>query len=312
MVRDDGEPLLMDFGLAARLDETEKLTRGRPVHGHAGVHGPGAVARRGGGGQRPVQPGLSAVRAADGRAALRGRFERALPDAAHAAARRRRRGSIGPDLPRDLETICLKCLEKEPARRYPDCQALADDLRRWLEGEPVTARRPGIGERLVRWTRRNPALAGMLAALVVVILGSMTGLTALYVNAEQQRNLAERHRQMAEHEKEGHGRSAGSMKTTCWPPRPKGWEGGRGTDVTLREALDKAAPKIDEAFAGQPEMEANVRYTLGSTYWYLGQFEAAVPSPGQGVCDPSGAVRPGPPRYAYQPRQRGHGALEAG
>jgi serine/threonine protein kinase len=52
--------------------------------------------------------------------------------------------TLRPDLPRDLETIVLKCLEKEEARRYPNCQALADDLRRWQEGQPVTARRPGL------------------------------------------------------------------------------------------------------------------------------------------------------------------------
>src|SRR5688500_8337392 len=57
-------------------------------------------------------------------------------------------------LPRDLETVCLKCLEKDPARRYSDCQALADDLRCWLEGEPIRARRAGLPERAVRWARK--------------------------------------------------------------------------------------------------------------------------------------------------------------
>src|SRR5262249_21148195 len=59
--------------------------------------------------------------------------------------------------------------------------------------------------------------------------------------------------------------------------RPKGWGGGIGKDVTLREALDQAAPKIDEAFAGQPELEAAVRNTLGMTYWHLGKYDAAAP-----------------------------------
>lgn len=81
-----------------------------------------------------------------------------------------------PDLPRDLETICLRCLEKEAFRRYPSAAALAEDLERYLAGRPILARPASSWERLAKWARRHPAhtaLAALAAAVVAVSIGGM-------------------------------------------------------------------------------------------------------------------------------------------
>jgi WD40 repeat protein/predicted Ser/Thr protein kinase len=78
---------------------------------------------------------------------------------------------LNPAVDIDLETVCIKCLEKDPVRRYASAQDLADDLRRWRHGEPIHARRSGPIGRAVKWCRRKPALAALVAVTCLSVLG---------------------------------------------------------------------------------------------------------------------------------------------
>src|SRR5262249_39122447 len=97
--------------------------------------------------------------------------------------------SINPLIPRDLETICRKCIEKEPSRRYPDAGAVAHELRRFLDGKAILARPAGPGEKLVRWVRRNPLGAGFVASFVVAFVAvTLLAIVAARASSEARKN----------------------------------------------------------------------------------------------------------------------------
>lgn len=107
---------------------------------------------------------------------------------------------VRPEIPRDLETICLKCLEKNPKRRYPTARALADELRRFQRNEPILARPAGPWTRMLKWVRRRPAAAGLLVAsaafLVTVVALLVVSLQSLERSRADEQRLVGANRQL--------------------------------------------------------------------------------------------------------------------
>jgi WD40 repeat protein/tRNA A-37 threonylcarbamoyl transferase component Bud32 len=196
----DGTPKITDFGLAKRLAEDSGHTGTGAILGTPSYMAPEQAAGR----TREVGPaadvyalGAILYDCLTGRPPFRGETVldtlQQVKSAEPVSPRR-----LQPKVPRDLETICLKCLEKETAKRYPSAEALADDLRRLLDGQPIHARPVGALERAVKWARRRPAVAGLLAVLALVIAGGLAGLFALWQHAEGERAEAQQARQKAD------------------------------------------------------------------------------------------------------------------
>ncbi|HZR04660.1 MAG TPA: protein kinase [Candidatus Udaeobacter sp.] len=166
-----GEPLVSDFGLAKWLDEKSDLTQTLTTFGTPGYIAPeqaegsqfspaadiyslGAILFSLIAGRPPFvgANGLAVVRKAADTPAPKLRL-------------------FAPSVGRDLETIVARCLERDPNARYQSAAALAEDLERWLEGRPITARPVSAPARLWRWSRRNPALAGAIIACLLLAIG---------------------------------------------------------------------------------------------------------------------------------------------
>jgi WD40 repeat protein len=177
LVDDRGHPHVTDFGLAKRVGADVELTQSGALLGTPAYMSPEqATGRRGSITTATEVYGLGAVLYAllTGRAPFGGDSVVETIDAVRNAPPEPPR-RLNDTVPRDLEVICLKCLEKDPGQRYATAQALADDLGRFLGGEPVQARPVGALEKGWRWCRRRPMIAGLTGALVVAVLGGLVG-----------------------------------------------------------------------------------------------------------------------------------------
>jgi WD40 repeat protein len=195
ILRDErGEPFVTDFGLAKRVVGDSELTHSGAILGTPSYMAPEQASGRRGAvttasdvyGLGAILYGLLTGRAPFGGDSIADTLEqvRSAPPAPPSR--------INSRTPRDLEVICLKCLEKDPARRYMSAQALADDLGRYVAGEPITARPTSPLERAWRWCIRNPAVATLAALLGAALLAGTTLSTVLAIRATHEAEKARR------------------------------------------------------------------------------------------------------------------------
>lgn len=165
----------------------------------------------------------------------------------------------------DLATIVGKNLEKDPSHRYQSVGALADDLDRYLQNQPIIARPPSTFYHLRKAFLRHKASFAFAAALLVLLTGSSVSLAIFSARARAARDEAEREAARANAIKDFLMETMGSANPID----------GKKRDITVLEALKTSSARIGPAFASQPDVEANLRFTIGTTYMRLGAYEEA-------------------------------------
>ncbi len=209
--------------------------------------------------------------------------------------------SVRPDIPPDLNTIYLKCMAKNPAKRYSTAQELAADLQRFVDRRPILARPAPWHEHLRKWAKRHPtgASLGGVAALAVLVLAAFsiyissinTRLSHSLDEVTQERNKkeqalireSERAKGEEQAKKEALQRESEAKSMLDFvetrilaAARPEGQEGGLGKDVSLRRAIDSALPFLISRFAEHPLVEARLSGTLAHSLAYLGDQRSAL------------------------------------
>lgn len=195
--------------------------------------------------------------------------------------------TIDATVPRDLETICLKCLEKDPHKRYPTASDLAADLRAYLDGRPIAARPVGRVERAVKWVTRNPVVTALAAAVVLALTAGTTVSYLKYRDAEEQKGIAEARRKDADEQKGIAQAKEREAKNEAEKARKAADKASKARDflasifdlseLEMKEGtftpfklLDRAEQRVPKEFADHPELRADLLATLEEARTGLG------------------------------------------
>jgi WD40 repeat protein/tRNA A-37 threonylcarbamoyl transferase component Bud32 len=239
-----GRPQVMDFGLARRPGDAT-TTREGAVVGTPAYMAPEQArgeTRRVGPHSDQYALGVMLYEVITGRRPFSGPAHAVLAQVVSAVPPRPRK--IAPSLPRDLEAICQKAMEKDPGRRYPDCGALAMDLLRWERGEPTAARPANPVMRLAKWARRQPALAGLTTAVIlattVLIAGGAVFTWRLSVKTKE----ATDNFQTAEARATELARANAELKTRTQELQAKTTQATAAAELARREGAEKGRQLI--------------------------------------------------------------------
>ena len=276
LVDEKDELHLADFGLAAKSDDSSeaKLTNDGAILGTPSYMAPEQAAGQQGEAKSASDQyavGVVLYELLTGRTPFSGPpavviYNVLNTDPERPSAVRRR-------IPRDLETICVKAMAKRPHDRYPDCQSLADDLRRWLDDEPIAARRLSRTERAVRWVRKNPAAAGaggLTGALALTVIAALT-LWALYRQAERERMSAVAARAAAV---DARNHLAGEQAIAEGARREA--ETARDNAITARLAAETARGQLADAKERLAEVEYGRTMQVAYEAWRDGKLPTAI------------------------------------
>jgi serine/threonine-protein kinase len=177
-----------------------------------------------------------------------------------------------PSIPRDLDTICLKCLQKEPRQRYPSANALAEDLGRFLGGAPVQARPAGIWERTIRWARRRKAVAALLSVTGIAVLSLLA--LGVWHYGELRRYNAElsMERKIADEQRELAQRKAVEVQQEK-KKAEKQWQRAEAHFQSALAAVEKMLARVsEEHLADEPRMELVRRRLLQDALRFYQRF----------------------------------------
>ncbi|GAB4138825.1 MAG: hypothetical protein Tsb009_07300 [Planctomycetaceae bacterium] len=271
LMADDEEPRVTDFGLAKRLDENQSLSGTGQVLGTPGYMSPEQAA----GLSRKVGPtsdvyslGATLYALITGRAPFQAasvwetiqQVQEKIPVSPC---------ELNPAIDKDLETICLHCLEKEPSRRYSSAKELSEDLGRYLRGEPIQARPISLRGRFWRWCKRNPVVASLTATTFsLTFLTAIISIVAYVKTSRAYIKVSEANDQSAralEQSRANFRKARQTVDELLSVVADEEWKEIHGVQPLRRKLAEKAVSRYEELASEQPE-NSDIQAGLGKAY----------------------------------------------